>query len=558
MPATPSDTRQAPLEAADTAWPDVVEKLQVQLAAAQKQRDELSRQLADAQHQLDWFRRQLFGQKSERQLAIDPAVQLSLLAGLVKDAPSLPPAETAVQVIHRHPKTHDGCVNDSGLRFDARVPVEVHEVPVPPGMAGEVIATHSTFKLAQRPAAYVVIEHRCPVLKTENEKVQTVPAPESVFGGSLADVSFLAGMLIDKFQFHLPLYRQHQRLAQAGIQISRATLTHLVARAAALLSPIHQAQLEHVLQSRVLAMDETPIKAGRKVAGKLHAAYFWPLYGEDDEVSFTFADTRAKAHIDAVLGDHFHGTLLTDGYSAYTQYAANKPDVTHAACWSHMRRTFERAKDSDTHVEEGLALIAALYHEEAKIREAALVGEAKQKARTQQEEPIVRAFWRWCEAQCQRPDLEPTHPLAKALHYATDRRGELTVFLGDPDVPLDTNHLERALRPIPMGRANWHFCWTEVGAEAVGIIQSLISTCRLHGVDTYTYLVDVLQRIQIHPARQVEQLTPRLWKPLFADRPLRSIIDRPVPSPAPTPPSKPPAEIAKLPDAGPPAEPVPA
>ena len=101
------------------------------------------------------------------------------------------------------------------------------------------------------------------------------------------------------------------------------------------------------------------------------------------------------------------------------------------------------------------------------------------------------------------------------------------MFLSDPDVPLDTNHLERALRPIPMGRKNWLFCWTELGAERVGQLQSLISTCVLHDVDPYTYLVDVLQRIDTHPFSAVEELTPRLWKQHFANQPLRSLLDSP-------------------------------
>jgi hypothetical protein len=100
------------------------------------------------------------------------------------------------------------------------------------------------------------------------------------------------------------------------------------------------------------------------------------------------------------------------------------------------------------------------------------------------------------------------------------------VFLEDPAVPLDTNHLERALRPIPMGRKAWLFCWTELGAEHVGIIQSLISTCKLHDINPYTYLTDVLLRVSNHPASQVAELTPRLWKAKFADNPLRSDLHR--------------------------------
>ena len=99
---------------------------------------------------------------------------------------------------------------------------------------------------------------------------------------------------------------------------------------------------------------------------------------------------------------------------------------------------------------------------------------------------------------------------------------ELKVYLDDPDVSIDTNHLERALRVIPMGRKNWLLSWTELGAKHVGIVQSLLVTCRLHDIDPYDYFVDLLQRVGQHPASQVHQLMPRLWKPLFAANPLRS------------------------------------
>ena len=123
-------------------------------------------------------------------------------------------------------------------------------------------------------------------------------------------------------------------------------------------------------------------------------------------------------------------------------------------------------------------------------------------------------------------DLIPSNPLAKTLKYALERVAERQVFMSDPDVPFDTNHLGRAFRPIPMGRKNWLFCWSEVGARHVGFIQSLMTTRRLQEINPYTYLVDVLQRISDHPASQVELLTPRLCKEAFGDALLQSDIDQ--------------------------------
>ena len=75
------------------------------------------------------------------------------------------------------------------------------------------------------------------------------------------------------------------------------------------------------------------------------------------------------------------------------------------------------------------------------------------------------------------------------------------------------------------GHTIWLFCWTELGAQQVGIIQSLLVTCKLHGINPHAYLVDVLQRISQHPASRVIELTPRVWKEKFADNPLCSDLD---------------------------------
>jgi transposase len=489
---------------------------------------QLQAQVAELQQQLDWFKRQLFGAKSEKRLDVDPAVQGNLLAALGVAIPPPKASPTETITYERRPKVRDAAVNDTGLRFGDDVPREVIAVSDPAIEAipeerrvriGEKIA----YRLAQRPGSYVILEYVRPVYKLLDDlSIATTPAPANVLEKSVADVSFLAGMLLDKFCYHLPLYRQHQRLLQSGIQLSRSTLTIWAARAIDLLRPIVDAQAQHLLQSRVLAMDEVPIKAGRQGKGKLRQAYFWPIYGEDDEIVFHYAPSRAHHHVQAFLGE-FSATLLSDGYEAYAAYARHNAEVTHAACWSHCRRHFEEAKDGEPAASaEALALIGALYRHEEVIRERGLAGKEKLAYRSAHSEPVVHAFWAWCDRQCHRPDLLPSSPLAKALHYALARKESLQVFLADPEVAIDTNHLERALRPIPMGKKNWLFAWTEIGAERVGVIQSLLVTCRLQGVDPYTYLVDVLQRISVHPANRVSELTPREWKARFSSNPMKS------------------------------------
>ena len=492
----------------------------------------LREQVSSLQNQLDWFKRQLFGSKSEKRLEIDNSQQADLFAALDIPKEAANPPTQEIPAHQRRKKSHDDSVNDSGLRFDDSVPVETIEVNNPE-LAGVpedqlvLIDEKVTCRLAQRPGSYVVLRYVRKVFKRKDtQKLSTPLMPANVLDKSIADVSFLAGMLVDKFVYHLPLHRQHQRLEQGGIQLSRATLTNLTKRTIELLRPIADAQLSNILMSKVLAMDETPIKAGRKQKGKMRQAYFWPIYGEQDEIYFSYSSTKAQSHVPAMLGDEFAGVLLSDGNEAYANYAAQREKVTHAECWSHTRRYFERAKECEPGAEEGLDIIGLLYKHEAHIKEKDYSLEATHKYRIQHSLEVVKAFWTWCDKQCQRNDLTPKNPLTKALKYAMNRVDSLQVFLSDPAVPLDTNHLERCIRPIPMGRRNWLFCWTEVGAELVGIIQSLLGTCRLHGVDPYTYLVDVLQRINLHPASQVIELTPREWKVRFADQPLSSDLDK--------------------------------
>ena len=139
---------------------------------------------------------------------------------------------------------------------------------------------------------------------------------------------------------------------------------------------------------------------------------------------------------------------------------------------------------------------------------------------------MVDQFFNWHEEQLRRLDLVKSNPLSKALGYVHKREKELRVYLNDPSVAIDTNHLERGLRCIPMGRKNWMFCWTEEGADNVAVFQTLIMSCRLAGVDPYKYLVDILQRISLHPARNIRELIPRIWKEKFGVNPLKSDLDK--------------------------------
>ena len=493
-----------------------------ELLASQQQ---LTERVQELTAQLDWFKNQMFGTKSERRLVDPDGRQLSLGEWKQQDAP-----ESEITVAEHHRRTRkppEAKVEESLIRFDESVPVKEIRMPHPKlDDDHEIIGERATFRLAQEPASYVVLKYIRAVVKRKDEKIECPPAPASVMGKSLADVSLLACMAIDKFRFHLPLYRQHQRMAAAGINVARSTLTNLMHRTGDLLVPIFEAQLYSVVSGNVVTMDETPIKAGRKRRGKMKTGYFWPIYGDRNEVVFPFSDSRSGGFIREQLGD-FCGVLVSDGYQAYEKYAAQINSVVHAQCWSHTRRHFLKAEDIEPELTEtALEYIRSLYREETKLDRRHLDEIKRLELRAKHCKPIVDDFFKWVKTALEERVLLPSNPFTQAAEYALAREGPLRVFLEYPDVPIDTNHLEREIRPIALGRKNWLFCWTELGAEYVGVFQSLIATCRLQGIDPYTYLVDVLQRVEHHPASDAAALTPRLWKDRFAHDPMRSDIDR--------------------------------
>src|ERR1039457_1504437 len=377
------------LEAAGSLDPAVSQLL----AAKDKSIEELTARVEALSRQLDWFQRQMFGSKSERLALQDNPQQISL--GEIVDQGSAVTPSPKRRVVPEHTRAVSKAKDESLPFFDAtQVPIETIELPVPEALANEAydrIGQKITYRLAQRPAAYVVLQYIRPLIKLrESGRLVATPAPAGVIEGSRADVSFLAGMLADKYQYHQPLYRIHQRLTAVGFNLSRPWLTQLSQQAIALLEPIYQAQLVSIKQSRIITMDETPIKAGREIQGKMCTAWFWPVHGEQQEICFPYAPTHQKEHIFKILGRHFapDTVLLTDGNDSYARYA-QAVGVVHAQCWSHNRRGYFEAKDYEPQrAEHALELIAKLYAVEDDIRERALVGEDKRLYRLDRVLPV--------------------------------------------------------------------------------------------------------------------------------------------------------------------------
>lgn len=480
-----------------------------------------------------WFERQVWGAKSERRAfeVLDLGQQLWLGQELLP-VPTEPPAiSTSVKAHERKNRPNPVQIvdKDSQLRFGPDVPVTEIEVKHPdtngiPEQDRQLVSEEVLYRLGQR-SPYVVLKYITKVYKRKDTgQFLTPAAPASVIPGSSADVSFLAGLIVDKFHHHLPLYRQHERLLQSYVYLSRGTLSRLVHRAIELLEPVYTALMSSTLQSPILGIDESPTpaifkKGDGKQKGKMKDGFFWAFYGSQDEIFFLYSPSRARKVLDEVLRG-YSGTLLTDGYIAYESFANGNPGILHAQCWSHSRRNFVYADNvAKKQCDDVLLIIQQLYAVE---QEAELGSDELRHLRNKKSRPMVDALFTYLHKQVAESIFLPTNPFLKAAQYMIDRRKELEVFLDRPDVPLDTNHVERAIRPTTVGRKNWLFNFTETGARYSAIAYSLIQSCLLAGVNPTVYLTDILQRIDTHPALDVHLLTPRMWAQNFADKPLTS------------------------------------
>lgn len=304
-----------------------------------QENSQLKQQVVLLQKQLDWFKQQVFGQKSERRLVDMPVTQGHLFNNEQLVNPDNVPTEKIEYTRKKKQKQRNDAVTDSGLRFDDTVTVEEIRIDAPELTGPEadqyiVIDEHITYRLAQRPSSYVVLKYVQPVIKHKGtDVITTKSAPVPVFEKSMADVSFITGLIIDKFLYHQPLYRQHQKLQTNGITLSRSTLTNYVHRAACLLKPIYDALLRSILLSKVLAMDETPTKAGKKKKGKMQQAWFWPLLGDQNEIAFHYAASRARIVVDGLL-QNFQGTLVTTvtRYTALMRVITKTSSMPNAGC----------------------------------------------------------------------------------------------------------------------------------------------------------------------------------------------------------------------------------
>jgi transposase len=384
-----------------------------------------------------------------------------------------------------------------------------------------VIGEETSKRLDVVPAQFrVIVTHRPKyACRACTDGVVQAPAPERLIKGGLPTEAMVAFVLIAKYAWHLPLYRQAQMLLAQGIDIKRAVLAFWVGYAAAELQPLWLRLREIILTSGKIAVDETTAPVLDPGRGRTKKGFFWAIARDDrpwggtdpPAVAYTYAPGRGAVHALKLL-DRYRGIVQCDGYVAYKTIANGMRDeaITLAFCWAHLRRRFyDIAKSGPAPIaSEALERIAALYAIEKTIRGRS--ADERRAARQERSKPLVLALKAWLEQQLARVSAKAT--IAEDIRYALNHWDGLTRFLDDGRIELDTNIVERSIRPIVLNRKNALFAGHDQGAGNWACIASLVESCKLNGVDPQAYLTDVLIKlVNLWPAGRLDELMPWAW-----------------------------------------------
>jgi transposase len=352
--------------------------------------------------------------------------------------------------------------------------------------------------------------------------VVSAPAPARPIDGGMPTEALIAHVLVSKFCDSLPLYRQTQMLARQGMNLDRSTLSNWVGRACWWLTPLYELLTKTILSSARIFADDTTLPVLDPGRGRTKTGRLW-CYAVDDRpwqgpghpaAVYIYSEDRKGVRPATHLAA-FKGLLQVDGYAGFKRLAGDRTDdsITLAFCWTHMRRKFYdfRQQTKSPLAEEALRRIARLYEIEAEIR--GQTAEDRWLARQERSKPIVEAFHAWLTEQQAR--VSKASGLAEAIRYALRHWSGLLTFLNDGRAEMDTNTVERVIRPVTLNRKNALFAGNDAGGRHWALAMTLITTAKLNGINPMAYLTDVLERIVSARTKmhELHTLLPWNWIP---------------------------------------------
>jgi transposase len=348
---------------------------------------------------------------------------------------------------------------------------------------------------------YVCVDH-------PEEGVTSMSLPNRVIPKGIAGESLLAYVLTCKFIDHMPLERICKALERSGVVLSRKTLSDWVIACGRVLEPLRLALQRKILDSRIVNADETTYKViSNHNKGKPTNGYLWGYVGDRKHLLFEWNDGRAGSNPLSFLAGADCEWLQTDAYSGYSPVLAANPSMLAVGCWAHVRRKFAEAETiGEMAAKPYLDLIAELYVVESEIRNGSLTRKEVLALRIKMSTPVLSTLI--AKARAEKGSHLPKSPMGKAIAYMDSHWTSLTSYATDGDLEIDNNIIERAIRPVALGRKNWLFSGSDTGAQTAALVISLVGTCKLCGVEPSKYLRNILRVLPNFNGKDYADLLP--------------------------------------------------
>lgn len=476
----------------------------------QKSCKNYEQEVAILRHELAQLKKMVFGRKSERYVPEDSAQMALALEGVAQKQEQ--PASEEISY-HRKQNKNNGQAKRLFLPSDLPRREEVIEPDDCP-QGSKKIGEHVSEVLEYTPGKLHVRRIVRPkYLAPETDEALTsnihtgnlptdLPLPKSNAGAGL-----LAHLMVSKYADHLPFHRQVKMFKREGIALAEATVNDWFAGACDLLKPLYDKLGAQVQQAGYLQADETSIPVlSKNKPGATHRGYLWvyriPASGI---VYFDYHRGRGQEAPEEMLKD-FKGTLQTDGYAGYNQFA-NQSRIRLLACMAHARRKFVEAEENDREkARYALDYFKELYGIERRCDQEELSVEQRREQRQAEAKPVLEAFYQWLEEQYQQ--VLPQSPIGKAIAYNLNLWKRLSAYVEDGRWEIDNNKIENTIRPVALGRKNYLFAGSHEGAERAAMIYSFLGTCQAYGINPWEWLKHTLENIRQTDASQIHTLLP--------------------------------------------------
>ncbi len=461
--------------------------------------------------QLDQLKKMIFGSRHERfvptdinpsQLALDIHAEQTAACNIA-EAKKITYIKAATTV-EQKPLTHPGRMKlPESLRREEIIIEPLADVSDCTKMGEEI-----TEVLEWQPGELFVKKYvRIKYAKPQSSGVLIGELPARPLEKAMAGPGLLAQIIIDKYVDHLPLYRQMQRFERAGLKLPYSTIADWVSATCRLITPLYEALKTEVLKSNYLHADETPIKVlDKDKKGATHRGYYW-VYQDSIKktVFFDYQQGRGREGPAGILED-FRGYLQTDGYTVYENFDKRK-EITLMHCMAHARRMFHDALENDAvRASYALEQIQKLYTIERICKEQSLNFAELTEIRQQKSVPILESLGKWMKEQYIQ--CTPKSAIGKALAYSIERWQRLSIYAGNGMLNIDNNPVENSIRPVALGRKNYLFAGSHEAAQRSAMLYSLLSTCKMNGIEPCNWLRNTLEKIAAHPINRISELLP--------------------------------------------------